>query len=34
MDNEQEGFKYKYKKASSTRNKKKTVDFYDKQEQD
>ncbi len=30
-----EGFKYKEKKALSTRNKKKkTVDFYDKQEQD
>lgn len=32
---EQEGFKDWNKKASSTRNKKKkTVDFYDKQEQD
>lgn len=30
-----EGFKYKDKEALSTRNKKKkTVDFYDKQEQD
>ena len=29
-----EGFKYKDKEALRTREKRKTVDFYDKQEQD